>query len=186
MGQTVAKLFDRISQWGKREARIVMIGLDASGKTTILYNLKLGKVSQTTPTIGFNVETVNYKNVNFTVWDVGGQHKIRPLWRHYYQNTHGIIFVVDSNDRQRIRDNDGDSAQEELSRVLSDGELVGKPLLVLANKVDLAHAICPSNLAAELQLSQITNRDWFVQPTVATEGHGLYEGLDWLCARLKC
>lgn len=78
------------------------MGLDAAGKTTILYKLKLGEIVTTIPTIGFNVETVEYKNICFTVWDVGGQGKIRPLWRHYFQNTQGLIFVVDSNDRERI------------------------------------------------------------------------------------
>ena len=90
--------------FGKRDMRILMVGLDAAGKTTILYKLKLGEVVTTIPTIGFNVETVEYKNISFTVWDVGGQDKIRPLWRHYYQNTQGLIFVVDSNDRDRIDD----------------------------------------------------------------------------------
>lgn len=79
-----------------------LVGLDAAGKTTILYKLKLGEIVTTIPTIGFNVETVEYKNICFTVWDVGGQDKIRPLWRHYFQNTQGLIFVVDSNDRERI------------------------------------------------------------------------------------
>lgn len=78
------------------------VGLDAAGKTTILYKLKLGEIVTTIPTIGFNVETVEYKNICFTVWDVGGQDRIRPLWRHYFQNTQGLIFVVDSNDRERI------------------------------------------------------------------------------------
>jgi len=78
--------------------------LDAAGKTTILYKLKLGEIVTTIPTIGFNVETVEYKNICFTVWDVGGQDKIRPLWRHYFQNTQGLIFVVDSNDRERIQE----------------------------------------------------------------------------------
>merc|ERR1712195_452377 len=78
---------------GKKDCRILMVGLDAAGKTTILYKLKLGEVVTTIPTIGFNVETVEYKNIAFTVWDVGGQDKIRPLWRHYYTNTEGIIFV---------------------------------------------------------------------------------------------
>lgn len=80
----------------------ILVGLDAAGKTTILYKLKLGEIVTTIPTIGFNVETVEYKNICFTVWDVGGQDKIRPLWRHYFQNTQGFIFVVDSNDRERI------------------------------------------------------------------------------------
>ena len=77
------------SLFGKREMRILMVGLDAAGKTTILYKLKLGEIVTTIPTIGFNVETVEFKNISFTVWDVGGQDKIRPLWRHYFQNTQG-------------------------------------------------------------------------------------------------
>ncbi|KAH0629157.1 hypothetical protein JD844_011012 [Phrynosoma platyrhinos] len=77
---------------GKKEMRILMVGLDAAGKTTILYKLKLGEIVTTIPTIGFNVETVEYKNISFTVWDVGGQDKIRPLWRHYFQNTQGMII----------------------------------------------------------------------------------------------
>lgn len=82
--------------------------------------------------IGFNVETVEYKNIQFTVWDVGGQDKIRPLWRHYFQNTQGIIFVVDSNDRDRIVE-----AREELQRMLNEDELRDALLLVFANKQDL-------------------------------------------------
>merc|ERR1719402_1028876 len=98
-----------------------MVGLDAAGKTTILYKLKLGEIVTTIPTIGFNVETVEYKNISFTCWDVGGRDKIRPLWRHYYQNTDALIFVVDSNDRGRI---DGDySAKEQLQIMLGEDEL---------------------------------------------------------------
>merc|ERR1712182_60385 len=100
MGLAFSSIWQRM--FGKQEMRILMVGLDAAGKTTILYKLKLGEVVTTIPTIGFNVETVEYKNISFTVWDVGGQDKIRPLWRHYYQNTQGLIFVVDSNDRDRI------------------------------------------------------------------------------------
>ncbi|XP_060242571.1 ADP-ribosylation factor 2 isoform X3 [Meriones unguiculatus] len=87
MGNVFEKLFK--SLFGKKEMRILMVGLDAAGKTTILYKLKLGEIVTTIPTIGFNVETVEYKNISFTVWDVGGQDKIRPLWRHYFQNTQG-------------------------------------------------------------------------------------------------
>merc|ERR1711943_136761 len=111
---------------GKKDCRILMFGLDAAGKTTILYKLKLGEVVCTIPTIGFNVETVQYKNVNFTVWDVGGQDKIRPLWRHYYTGCDGIIFVVDSNDRDRITE-----ARDELHSVLSSDELRDACLVVL-------------------------------------------------------
>ena len=109
-----------------------MLGLDAAGKTTILYKLKLGEVVSSVPTIGFNVETVEYRAVKFTVWDVGGQDKIRLLWRHYYQNTQGLIFVVDSSDRDRIG-----LAREELMRMLSAEELCNAIVLVYANKQDM-------------------------------------------------
>src|SRR5687768_9386752 len=109
MGLTVSSLFQRL--FGNKQVRILMVGLDAAGKTTILFKLKLGEVVTTIPTIGFNVETVEYKNISFTVWDVGGQDRIRPLWRHYFQNTQGLIFVIDSNDRDRIGE-----ARQELER----------------------------------------------------------------------
>eukprot|EP00126_Sphaerothecum_destruens_P004166 Sdes_comp18035_c0_seq1m7357 len=112
MGLTISRVFSRL--FGKQEMRILMVGLDAAGKTTILYKLKLGEIVTTIPTIGFNVETVEYKNISFTVWDVGGQDKIRPLWRHYFQNTQGLIFVVDSNDRDRIAE-----AKDELQKMVS-------------------------------------------------------------------
>ncbi|XP_048474903.1 ADP-ribosylation factor-like isoform X1 [Rhincodon typus] len=112
-----------------KEMRILMVGLDAAGKTTILYKLKLGEIVTTIPTIGFNVETVEYKNISFTVWDVGGQDKIRPLWRHYFQNTQGLIFVVDSNDKERMSE-----AREELMQMLGEDELHDAVLLVFANK----------------------------------------------------
>ena len=87
--------------FGTPEYRFLIVGLDASGKTTILYKLKLGEIVQTIPTIGFNVETVTYKNNYLTLWDVGGCDKMRPLMRHYFQNTQALIFVVDSHDRER-------------------------------------------------------------------------------------
>ena len=155
--------------------RILMVGLDAAGKTTILYKLKLGEVVTTIPTIGFNVETVEYKNISFTVWDVGGQDKIRLLWRHYYQNTQGLIFVVDSNDRDRI-----DDAREELHKMLSEEELREAVLLVFANKQDLPGAMTTPEVTDKLGLHTLRGRTWFIQATCATTGDGLYEGLDWL------
>ena len=145
MGLAFSGLWQRM--FGKEERRILMVGLDAAGKTTILYKLKLGEIVTTIPTIGFNVETVEYKNISFTVWDVGGQDKIRPLWRHYYQNTQGLIFVVDSNDRDRI-----DDAKEELHRMLNEDELRDAVVLVFANKQDLPQAM-PAAEVCTLSLS---------------------------------
>jgi small GTP-binding protein len=160
---------------GKKEVRILMVGLDAAGKTTVLYKLKLGELVTTIPTIGFNVETVQYKNIHFTVWDVGGQDKIRPLWRHYYQNTQGVIFVVDSNDRERISE-----AAEELQKMLREDELREAAVLVLANKQDLPNAMSVAEVTDKLGLHSMRNRKWYIQATCATSGDGLYEGLDWL------
>jgi len=185
MGNAFAKLFANF--FGKKEMRILMVGLDAAGKTTILYKLKLGEVVTTIPTIGFNVETVEYKNISFTVWDVGGQDKIRPLWRHYYQNTQGIIFVVDSNDRDRIDDSKDyeHSAKEELHRMLAEDELRDAVLLVYANKQDLPNAMKVQEVAERLGLNKLRNRQWFIQGTSAPTGDGLYEGLDWLSNTLS-
>jgi ADP-ribosylation factor protein 1 len=178
MGLSFSKLFDAI--WGKKEMRILMVGLDAAGKTTILYKLKLGEIVTTIPTIGFNVETVEYKNIQFTVWDVGGQDKIRPLWRHYFQNTQGIIFVVDSNDRERIVE-----AREELQRMLNEDELRSALLLVFANKQDLPNAMNAAEITDKLGLHSLSTRAWYIQSTCATSGDGLYEGLEWLSRTLK-
>merc|ERR1712151_1065171 len=100
---------------GSTEMRILMVGLDAAGKTTILYKLKLSDTVTTIPTVGFNVESVEYKNISMTVWDVGGQDKIRKLWKHYYQGSNALIFVVDSTARDRVQD-----AHEELMKIITD------------------------------------------------------------------
>jgi len=178
MGLAISGLFNRL--FGKKAMRILMVGLDAAGKTTILYKLKLGEIVTTIPTIGFNVETVEYKNINFTVWDVGGQDKIRPLWRHYFQNTQGLIFVIDSNDRERM-----DEAKEELNKMLGEDELKDAILLIFANKQDLPNALTATELTEKLELQSLRSRTWFIQTTTATVGNGLYEGLDWLSSELQ-
>ncbi|GFH31415.1 predicted protein, partial [Haematococcus lacustris] len=128
---------------------------------------------------GFNVETVEYKNISFTVWDVGGQDKIRPLWRHYFQNTQGLIFVVDSNDRDRVGE-----ARDELMRMLNEDELRDACLLVFANKQDLPNAMNAAEITDKLGLHNLRGRNWYIQSTCATSGEGLYEGLDWLSANI--
>lgn len=157
-----------------------MLGLDAAGKTTILYRLKLGEVTTTVPTIGFNVELVEYKNISFTVWDVGGQSKLRMLWRHYYKDNDALIFVVDSVDKDRIG-----LAKSELEALLSAEEMKTTLVLVLANKQDLAGAMDIQTMAAQLDLNRLCHNPWYIQPCVATSGAGLYEGLDWLSSALS-
>ena len=86
----------------QRDVKILMVGLDAAGKTTILYQLKLGELVTPIPTIGFNVEEMNYKNLKLTMWDVGGQKRLIELWNHYFPNNDAIIYVVDSSDTERM------------------------------------------------------------------------------------
>jgi len=177
MGLVFTKLFQRLV--GTEEKRLLMLGLDAAGKTTVLYKLKLGEVVTTIPTIGFNVETVEYRNLSFNVWDVGGQHQIRKLWRHYFQGTNGLIYVVDSSDRERIEE-----AREELEQMLLEEELRDAVLLVLANKQDLPNSMTTTEMAEKLGLSKLRHREWFIQGACATQGEGLYQGLDWLSRTL--
>ncbi|KAL7003797.1 hypothetical protein U1Q18_004941 [Sarracenia purpurea var. burkii] len=173
-----------------------MLGLDAAGKTTILYKLHIGEVLSTVPTIGmsltlrsllwvvgivgFNVEKVQYKNVIFTVWDVGGQEKLRPLWRHYFNNTDGLIYVVDSLDRERIG-----KAKQEFQAIIRDPFMLNSVILVFANKQDMKGAMTPMEVCEGLGLYDLKNRKWHIQGTCALKGDGLYEGLDWLASSLK-
>ncbi|KAG6469776.1 hypothetical protein ZIOFF_070707 [Zingiber officinale] len=183
MGQAFRKLFDRF--FGPVEMRVAMLGLDAAGKTTILYKLHIGEVLSTVPTIGklsiplhmigmtsialvgFNVEKVQYKNVVFTVWDVGGQEKLRPLWRHYFSNTDALIYVVDSLDRERIG-----KAREEFQTIIRDPFMLNSVILVFANKQDLKGAMTPMEVSEGLGLYDLRNRTWHIQGTCALAGDG--------------
>ncbi len=170
-------LFDKY--FGNVDMRVVMLGLDAAGKTPILYKLHIGEVLSTVPTLGFNVERVQYKNVVFTVWDVGGQEKLRPLWRHYFNNTDGLIFVVDCLDRDRVQ-----RAKEEFYSIINDAFMKNSAILIFANKQDLRGAMTTSEIVEAFDLPNLRGRRWHVQASCATQGLGLYEGLDWLSSTL--
>jgi small GTP-binding protein len=166
--------------FGTEERNILMLGLDSAGKTTVLHRLVQGERSNTIPTIGFNVEQVQYNNLSFTMWDMGGQEKIRRLWQRYYDDVDAIIFVVDASDRTRIGE-----AVAELNNLLVQPQLKGATVLVLANKQDIPNALSAAELMSELQLSsKAGTRDWYVQKTVATDGTGLKDGLKWLSRAL--
>lgn len=116
MGTIYSLIKDALESFSTvHDAKVLMLGLDAAGKTTVLYKLKLNETVVTIPTVGFNVETVQpTKNVSFTVWDVGGQKILRDLWKHYYQGCDGLLFIVDSADHERFSE-----AREELQAILS-------------------------------------------------------------------
>ncbi|KAG8087013.1 hypothetical protein GUJ93_ZPchr0010g7228 [Zizania palustris] len=174
MGIVFTRLFSSV--FGNREARILVLGLDNAGKTTILYRLQMGEVVSTIPTIGFNVETVQYNNIKFQVWDLGGQTSIRPYWRCYFPNTQAIIYVVDSSDTDRLV-----TAKEEFHAILEWPCAVSVPwvVLVYANKQDLPGALDDAAITESLELHKIKSRQWAIFKASAIKGEGLFEGLDW-------
>jgi len=178
MGIFFSTLFS--SLFGSKEYRILILGLDNAGKTTILYRLQVDEPVTTVPTIGFNVETLQYKNIKFQVWDLGGQTSIRPYWRCYYPNTDAIIFVVDSTDVDRL-----ETARAELHSMLEEADLEKSILLVFANKQDMKGARNAEEISEVLGLGAIKGRQWSIQETSATAGKGLTEGFDWLVNAIK-
>ncbi|XP_077399504.1 ADP-ribosylation factor-like protein 1 isoform X1 [Vanacampus margaritifer] len=178
MGGFFSRIFSGL--FGTREMRILILGLDGAGKTTILYRLQVGEVVTTIPTIGFNVETVTYKNLKFQVWDLGGQTSIRPYWRCYYSNTDAVIYVVDSSDRDRMG-----ISKSELVAMLEEEELKKAILVVFANKQDMDQAMTPAEVANALGLPALKDRKWQIFKTSATKGTGLDEAMEWLVDSLK-
>jgi len=173
MGGAFSKLFSLL--WSKKEIRILILGLDNAGKTTLLFRLKLGEVVSTMPTIGFNMESVTYRNLNLNVWDLGGQTSIRPYWRCYYANTAAVIFVVDSTDIDRLQ-----IAADELGAMLSEEELRDAALLVFANKQDQPGAKGAGEISEALKLGELRDRNWTIIACSAIDGRGINEGMDWL------
>ena len=159
--------------------RITMIGLDAAGKTTILHRLKMGSTIQTIPTIGFNVETLQFKNQKFSVFDIGGQKKLRNMWQYYYENIDAIIYVVDSSDEKRLGLN-----KKTFFQALRNSDLENVPVLVFANKQDIA-TVGLKGIKEGMGLQGVQGRDWHLQGCSAVSGEGLVEGLEWLYGKLN-
>lgn len=168
--------------FGKKQMRVLLLGLDAAGKTTVLNHL-LGKTGEKTiPTIGYNVETIVVEPLEFVVWDVSGQDRLRTFWRHYYRGTAGIIFVVDSADANRF-----ELARKELHNILKEEELANAVVLLFANKSDSQYAVSSAELEKTLDVEKFRTeqRPIQVQRTVATKGEGLREGIEWLAKNMK-
>ena len=168
--------------FGPKEHRVLVLGLDNAGKTTISFQLR--RLEKQVDVVGFAVETLKVDNLSFTFWDVSGQEKMRPLWRHYFHGTSCVIFVIDGADRDQLPE-----AARELDLLLNEPLLADVPFLIFNNKQDLPHAIPTSELTDILDLGRYNRskgeteeggRKWKIQPLIATTGDGLAEGLDWV------
>lgn len=182
MGAFLSKLFHVSDHSSEGATRILMLGLDSAGKTTILYRLKTKKTVNTLPTIGFNVESVTpCKGMEFTVWDVGGQDKFRPLWGHYLEDTKGLFFVMDSCDKERLFE-----ARNELSGILESDKMKGVPVVILANKQDIPSSLTPTEIAEALNLTVLLEgRKWTIESTCALKGDGLIEAMEKMGRLIK-
>ena len=147
----------------KREANILVVGLDNSGKTTIMNHFKPPeeKTNEIVPTVGFNVEKFKIKNLTFTAFDMSGQGRYRNLWEHYYKGVQGIIFVIDSSDSLRLV-----VAKDELEMMLKHPDIASKPsipILFFANKMDLRESLSSVKISQTLGLDQLKNKAWHIQ-----------------------
>jgi len=162
------------------EFRILMLGLDNSGKTTALKQLAGEDINSITPTQGFNIKSVQSMGFKLNVWDIGGQKHIRPYWKNYYQNTDAIVYMFDSADKRRA-----DEAAEELGSLLDEELLAGLPVLVFANKQDLLNAMNAADVMKELGLTDCKDRWTHVQACSAKTGEGLEDGMQRLIEQKK-
>ncbi|KAL6551883.1 ADP-ribosylation factor-like protein 2 [Orobanche gracilis] len=160
----------------EKEMRILMVGLDNSGKTTIVMKINGEDTSVISPTLGFNIKTIAYQRYTLNIWDVGGQKTIRSYWRNYFEQTDGLVWVVDSSDLRRL-----DDCRYELNNLLKEERLSGASLLIFANKQDIHGSLSPDEIAKVLNLETMDkSRHWKIVGCSAYTGNGLLEGFDWL------
>ncbi|XP_053162303.1 ADP-ribosylation factor-like protein 3 isoform X1 [Hemicordylus capensis] len=163
-----------------QEVRILLLGLDNAGKTTLLKQLASEDITHITPTQGFNIKSVQSQGFKLNVWDIGGQRKIRPYWRNYFENTDILIYVIDSADRKRFEE-----TGQELAELLDEEKLSGVPVLLFANKQDLLTAAPASEIAEGLNLHTIRDRIWQIQSCSALTGEGVQDGMNWVCKNVN-
>lgn len=173
-------LLRKLRASGDKELRILLLGLDNAGKTTLLKSLASEDISHITPTQGFNIKTVQSAGFRLNVWDIGGQRKIRPYWKNYFENTDVLIYVIDSADRKRFEE-----TGEELNELLEEPKLSGVPLLVYANKQDLLNSATAAEVSEGLNLNGIRDRVWQIQSCSATEHEGVKDGMEWAMKQMS-
>ncbi|XP_019630897.1 PREDICTED: ADP-ribosylation factor-like protein 2 [Branchiostoma belcheri] len=159
----------------EKEVRLLMLGLDNAGKTTILKKFNGEDINTISPTLGFNIKTLEHRGFKLNVWDVGGQKSLRSYWRNYYESTDGLIWVVDSADKRRL-----DDCKKEMQALLLEERLAGATLLVFANKQDLPGALPAQQIREVLELDGITTHHWLIQGCSAVTGENLLQGMDWI------
>ncbi|KAK9460017.1 ADP-ribosylation factor family-domain-containing protein [Lipomyces oligophaga] len=164
-----------------REMRILMLGLDNAGKTSIVRALLHKDVREVTPTLGFAISSVPYESYTLNIWDVGGQLSLRPFWRNYYEKTDALIWVVDATALNRLSD-----CRAELDAVVSDDRLTGAGLLVLVNKIDaVVRTSIVATVRKALNIDKITNHTCNIIPCSAYSGENLELALSWTVDEVK-
>ncbi|KAH9582348.1 Small GTPase superfamily [Trypanosoma melophagium] len=171
----------------KTKLHIITCGLDNSGKTAIINQLKPGpmRIEHISATVGYTVETFEKSGACFTVFDMGGAKKFRGLWESYYDNVDGIIFVVDSSDHLRLC-----VVKEEIELMLQHPDVTRElpggggrkiPVLFYANKMDLPGAKTAAELVDLLDLTALMAEHPFnIFASNALKGTGVAAGFDWL------
>uniref|UniRef100_G1QIV2 ADP-ribosylation factor-like protein 6 n=1 Tax=Nomascus leucogenys TaxID=61853 RepID=G1QIV2_NOMLE len=163
MGQLIAKL---MSIFGNQEHKVIIVGLDNAGKTTILYRFLTNEVVHTCPTIGSNMEEIILPKTHFLMWDIVRQEALSFIWNTYYSNTEFIILVNDSTDQDRLL-----TAREELYKMLAR-----EALLIFANKQDVKDSVRMVEISHFLILSTMKDHSWHIQGCCALTREGLPAG----------
>ncbi len=177
MGFIFSKILDFFSR-SRNNFKIILLGIQNAGKTTILYRLSIGEFVNTTPTIGSNVEEINYNNVKLQAWDLGGQESTRSVWDVYFVNTDAIIYVIDTHDETY------DDSKTQFYKLLSNETLKNAVILIYANKQDLPGAKSVAEIIQIYELDTIKDHIWHIQPCSAQTGEGLITGMKWLSDQL--
>ncbi|KAF2219027.1 ADP-ribosylation factor [Elsinoe ampelina] len=163
-----------------KEMRILMLGLDSAGKTTIVKKIMGEDVYSVSPTLGFIIKTIEYDGYKLNIWDVGGQKTLRTYWKNYFEKTDTLIWVVDSTDRERIQD-----CRNELKGLLLQERLMGASLLVFKNKSDITGGMSEAEIIEALGLDSIKTHRWKIMTCSAITGMNLTAGLDWVVQDAK-
>ncbi|XP_074660202.1 ADP-ribosylation factor-like protein 6 [Tubulanus polymorphus] len=180
-------LFDRLASFlgfAKKEAKVLIVGLDNSGKSSIINHLKLpqSQTSDIVPTVGFNIEKIKNSSISFTMFDMSGQGRYRTLWEHYYKDCDAIIFVIDSSDKLRLV-----VAKDELDLLMQHPQIKQRriPILFFANKMDLRDSLSSVKCVNLMKLETIQDKAWHICDSNALTGEGLTQGVEWLTDQIK-